>query len=369
MESAVVGLPYVGKTTLFNLLTGAHAATGTLAGAEAAANVGVAKVPDERLDLLAALFKPKKTTHAEVRYTDVGLTRGAGKGEGIAAQRLGELRTSDALVHVVRAFRDPAVPHVEGDVDPARDVGVFELELLVADLGLVERRIARLEPELRAARAGEHQVKEREMALLRRVHGALAAGTPVRDLDLDDAERRSLRGFGLLSEKPQLVVVNLDESDLGRQEAVTGLVRGALSAHRRTAITAVCAKIEAEVAELPAAEGAAFRRELGFAESPLQRIVRETYALLGVLSFFTVDENEVRAWTIPAGTAAQEAAGMIHSDMARGFIRAEVIQWDDLLELGGLAEARAKGKLHIEGRGYVVQDGDVVHVLFNVGPR
>ena len=365
MRSAVVGLPYVGKTTLFNLLTGARAATGTFAGAEAAANVGVAKVPDELVERLAELFRPKRTVHAEVQYTDVGLARGAGRGEGIAGKHLAELRDADALAHVVRAFRDPTVPLVEGELpDPARDASTLELELLVADLGVAERRLQRLEPELRSARAVDREAREQEFALGRRVHEALAAGTPVRDLPLEAEERKALRGFRFLSEKPQLVVVNLDESDLGRAAEVTREVNAAV--HRATAVTTVCAKIEAEIAELPPDEAMAFRRELGLAEPPLDRIVRETYALLGLVSFFTIDGNECRAWTIPAGSTALDAAGLVHSDMARGFIRAEVIRWDELLACGGLAEARAKGVLRTEGRGYVVQDGDVLHVLFNV---
>ena len=366
MESAIVGLPYVGKTTLFNLLTGGHAATGAFTGAEGAVNVGIAKVPDERVDRLSALFKPRKTTHAEIRYTDVALAKGAGSGEGIAASKLAELRAADALVHVVRSFRDPSVPHLDGDVDPARDAGALELELLVADLGVVERRLQRVEVELRTARAADREPKERETALLRRLHDALAAGTPVRDLELTAEERHALRGYRFLSEKPQLVVVNLDEADLARaSEAVAG-VRSALASHRGTAVTAACVKIEAEVAELPPADAAAFRRELGLAEPPLERIVHETYALLGLISFFTVGEDEVRAWTIARGTNAQEAAGVIHTDLSRGFIRAEVVRWDELLALGGLAEARAKGKLRAEGRTYAVQDGDTINVLFNV---
>jgi GTP-binding protein YchF len=373
VESAIVGLPYVGKTTLFNLLTGGHAATGGFAGAEGAVNVGVAKVPDDRVDRLAALFKPKKTTHAEVRYADVGLARsahgtpqGSGKADGAGAQRLGELRNADALVHVVRAFRDPSVPHVEGDVDPARDAAALELELLVADLAVVERRVERIAPELRSARATERDAKEREAALLERVRVALGAGTPVRDLGLAAEDVKVLRGYRLLSEKPELVVVNLDEADLARAEEIVAQVRASLATRAGTAVTAVCAKIEAEVAELPPTDASAFRAELGLSEPPLDRIARETYSLLGLVSFFTVGPDEVRAWTIPAGTTAQSAAGVIHTDLARGFIRAEVIRWDELLALGGLAEAKAKGKLRVESKEHVMLDGEVMNVLFNV---
>lgn len=370
MQSAIVGLPFVGKTTLFNLLTGAHAATGTFAGAEAAANVGVAKVPDERLDKIAPLYRPKKVTHAEVRYTDLGLARGAGRGEGIAGRHLAEMREADALVHVVRAFRDPAVPHVEGGVDPARDASTLEVELLVADVAHIERRLERLEPEVRGARHGpEREEKEREHALLSRVRDGLGAGTAVRDLPLDRDERRLLRGFRLLTEKPELVVVNLDEADLQRADEVARAVRGAFAHDEHVRVIPASVKIEAEIAELSPEEASAFRQELGLADGPLERVVRETYALLGLISFFTGNAEEARAWTVPAGTTAVEAAGTIHSDMGRSFIRAEVIRWDELLSYGGLPEARAKGALRVEGKEYSISDGEVVHVLFHVGPR
>lgn len=365
MESVIVGLPYVGKTTFFNLLTGARAATGTFVGADAPPNVGVAKVPDDRLDQVGARFRPKRVVHAEMRYRDVGIAKGSASSE-IGARHLGELRNADALANVVRAFRDPAVPHVEGSIDPARDAGSLELELLVADLGVIEHRVERLGPELRSARASEREAKEREARTLERIRASLASGTPVRDLDLDDAERKALRGFGLLSEKPQLVVVNLDEGDLARAEEVEREVRAALEAHRRTSVIALCAKIEAEIADLSPDEAAAFRRELGLAAPPLERVVRETFRLLGLISFFTVNPEEAHAWTTREGTTAVEAAGQVHSDFARGFIRAEVIDWKALLDVGGLAEARAKGILRVEGRDAVVHDGEVLHALFSV---
>jgi ribosome-binding ATPase len=366
VECAIVGLPFVGKTTVFNLLTGAHAATGTFVGTEAQANVGVAKVPDQRLERVAGLFAPKKTTHAEIRYSDVGLTQGAGRGEGIAGKHLAELRSADALAHMVRGFRDPSVPHVSDSIDPARDAATLELELLVADLGVLDRRLERLRQELRAARPGEREEKEREAALVERLRDALARGTPVRDLSLEPEELRIIRGFRLLSEKPQLVIVNLDEADVARSDALAAEVRVSLGEHRATSVTTLCAKLEAEVTELPLDEREPFRRELGLREPPLERIVRETYALLGLISFFTANEEEARAWTVPTGTTALEAAGTIHTDMQRGFIRAEVARWDELVSAGGLTEARSRGVLRQEGKSYVVQDGDLLRILFNV---
>jgi hypothetical protein len=364
--SAITGLPYVGKTTLFNLLTGAHAATGGFAGAEAETNVGVAKVLDERVDRLASLYRPKKTTYAEVLYRDVGLAHSEKPGQGISPQKLGDLRTADALVHVVRAFRDPAVPHVDGSVDPVRDLAALELELLVADHSIVERRLERIEPELRGAKATEREMKERERALLERAREALDAGRPLRDLEIDSEEAKAVRGFRFLTLLPVLVAANLDEADAPDPEGVLAPLREAARAHRAGAVVPVCAKLEAEIAELPPEEAAAFRRDLGLVDSPLERLVRATYELLGLCSFFTTGPDEVRAWTISCGAPAVEAAGAVHSDLERGFIRAEVIKWDELLRAGGEAGARRQGILRSEGKTYPIADGDVVHVLFNV---
>ena len=366
LASAVTGLPYVGKTTLFNLLTGARAATGAYAGAEAETNVGVAKVSDERLERLAALYRPSKTTFAEITYRDLALAKGSTAGGGLSAQKLGDLRNADALLHMVRVFRDPSVPHADGSVDPLRDIATLELELLVADHAVVERRLERIEPELRGAKGVEREAKWREQALLRRARPTLDAGMPLRDLHLDQDELRLIRGYRFLTLLPQLVVANLDDADVGGPEAVLGPFREATARHRSTALAWVCAKIEAEIAELPSAEAAAFRASLGIAEPPLERIVHATYALLGLVSFFTVAGDEVRAWTVPDGTPAQQAAGAIHSDMERGFIRAEVVRWDDLLRCGSEAAARRAGLLRTEGKTYAVRDGEVVRVLFNV---
>jgi GTP-binding protein YchF len=364
--SAITGLPYVGKTTLFNLVTGGHAKTGSFSGAEAETNVGIAKVPDQRVDELAALFKPKKTTHAEVMYRDLGLAHAKEPGQGISPQKLGDLRTADAIVHVVRAFRDPSVPHVDGSIDPIRDLATVELELLFADHAVVERRLERIAPELRAAKGVEREAKEREKAVLVKAGAALDDERPLRDVEFDTDERKAMRGFRFLTLMPVLVVVNIDEADVGSPDVVIGPVREAAAAHRATSVIPVCAKIEAEIADLSAEEAAEFRAELGLAEPALDRLIRATYELLGLCSFFTTGEDEVRAWTVPCGTPAQQAAGAIHSDLERGFIRAEVIKWSELLKAGSEANAKKLGIMRTEGKTYAVQDGEVFHVLFNV---
>jgi len=266
----------------------------------------------------------------------------------------------------VRAFADPAVPHVEGTVDPARDLATLDLELLFADHSVVERRLERLEPELRSAKGPEREAKEREKAVLERARSALDAERPLRDVDFDAEELRVMRGFRFLTLMPTLVAANLDEAHVGKPDAVLAPLRATTAKHRATAVVPVCARIESEIAELPPDEAAAFRADLGLAEPALDRLIRATYELLGLISFFTVGPDEVRAWTIPAGTRAQQAAGAIHSDLERGFIRAEVIEWDKLLAAGSEANAKKQGLMRTEGRDYVVKDGEMVHVLFGV---
>jgi hypothetical protein len=364
LVTTITGLPFVGKTTLFNLLTGQHVATGTFAGAEAETNIGVAKVPDDRLDKLVPLFKPKKVVHAEITYRDLGLAKTGGAGEGISTKKLGDLRTSDALVHLVRAFRDATVPHPEGSVDPQRDLTTIDFELVIADHSVVEKRIERIEPEIRGARpGGEREAKERERELLKRCLEALDAERPLRDVELEPEELKILRGYRFLTLMPQLVVANLDEADVADPEKVLAPLRAAASKHKGSAVVHVCAKLEAEIAELPADEATAFREEAGLHEPALDRIVRATYDLLGLISFFTVGPDECRAWTIHKGETAQQAAGAIHTDLERGFIRAEVIKWDDLLRVGSEAEAKKQALMKLVGREHVAEDGSVMNVL------
>ena len=367
LVTTITGLPFVGKTTLFNLLTGQHVATGTFAGAEAETNLGVAKVPDDRLDRLVPLFKPKKITHAEITYRDLGLAKTGGAGEGISTKKLGDLRTSDALLHLVRAFRDPTVPHPEGSVDPERDLATLDFELVIADHSVVEKRLERIEPEIRGARpGGDREAKERERDLLKRCLEALDGERPLRDLELEADEEKVLRGYRFLTLMPQLVVANVDEAEVADPEKVLAPLRAAAAKHRGSGVVHVCAKLEAEIAELSPDEAKAFRDEAGLHEPALDRVVRATYDLLGLISFFTVGPDECRAWTIRRGNTAPEAAGAIHSDLQRGFIRAEVTRWEDMLRAGSEAEAKHQALTKTVGKEAVIADGQIVNVLFNV---
>lgn len=365
MDVGIIGLGQSGKTTVFNAVTRGRAQTGYGGGQEP--NIGVVKVPDQRLDALTALYHPKKTTPAEIRYVDFPAA-GAnfGKGEGPAGQFLNEVRRADALIHVVRAFDDPAAPHPEGSIDPARDIATMDLELAFADLALIERRLDRLEAELRSTKAGERGAGEREKALLIRLKAALEAEQPLRELDLSDEDQRAISGFRFLTLKPMLVVLNVGESDIARREEIETQYRGAQS-RSGTETAALCGRLEMELLDLSAEEATEYRRDLGLGEETgLDRTIRLSYALLGLVSFLTAGPDECRAWTVRKGAAAPEAAGKIHSDLERGFIRAEVVRFEDLITSGSEAEAKKRGLLRTEGKSYIVQDGDVLHILFNV---
>jgi GTP-binding protein YchF len=355
MKAGILGLSLVGKSTLFQLLTGTPAPA---AGGRPEARVGIARVPDARVSGLARLFQPKKQTLATVEYVDVP---GVAKGEGSALVDLPALRGVDAFVHVVRAFASDTVPPPEGSVDPARDAAMLELELILADLSTVERRLERLEANIKKASRAEDVA---EKALFLRLN---EAETPLRELPLTDEEHRRLRGYSLLSEKPLLVVANVGEDavkDASARLESTGLA--ALAKRPNVGVCAVSAPIEAEMTELPAEDARAFREDLGLHEPGLDRVIRSTYDLLGLISFLTAGEDECRAWTIPRGTKAPLAAGAIHSDIERGFIRAQVVPYEELIATGSIAACREKGKLRLEGREYEVKDGDVIEFKFNV---
>ncbi|MCX7624385.1 MAG: redox-regulated ATPase YchF [Thermomicrobium sp.] len=365
VQLVLIGLPQSGKTTVFNALTGAHAATGTFSGAEDEPNLATVKVPDPRLDVLTRMFKPRRTVPAEIQYWDVaGLAKGIHE-RGLGGRLLGYLQQASALVHVVRAFDDPAVPHPEGSVDPLRDIATIDMELLFVDLAMVDKRLQRIRAMIPKLRGAEREIHEREGAVLERLHRALSEGTPIRAVELEPDEEKLLRGFGFLTQKPLLVLLNLGEDRLSEAEALL-----ARASERVTgpgvAVEALPGKLEAELAQLSPEDAAVFMQELGIEEPARNRVIRTSYRLLGLISFFTVGPDEVRAWTIRRGATAVDAAGTIHSDLAQGFIRAEVIHYDDLVRAGGLAEARKLGALRLEGRNYVVEDGDIVHVLFNV---
>ncbi len=358
MRLGILGLPQSGKTTIFNALTRGHAPTGTMiGGGRFEVHAGVVSVPDPRVDKLAALFKPRKTIYAQVTYADIaGLEAGTGKGE-LSGSLLAELRQMDGLLLVVRCFEADTVPHPSGSLDPQRDLSAMQAELLLNDQISLERKIERLREELRKGGTRDKAQATRELEFFERLNTALAAEQPLRDLDLSPDEGRALSGFGLLTQKPLLVVWNLGEGQAAPQVSDTP---------PHMAFVGLQGKIEMEIAQLPPEEGLAFLAEYGISEPSLNRVIRLSYDLLGLLSFFTVGEDEVRAWTVRRGALAPEAAGEIHTDMLKGFIRAEVVHYDDLAALGGMAEARTKGKLRLEGKDYLVKDGDILTIRFNV---
>jgi ribosome-binding ATPase len=363
MQVTIVGLPGSGKTTVFNALTGGHAETGGFSGGRAAPNVSVVKVPDERVDRLSALFSPKKTTYADVTYVDVAIPAGAAREGTVNPDVLAQVRNADALLHVARAFDDPAATT---DADPWRDVDELDLEFAVADLAVIEKRLEKLRTQGRHGSQAEREAAQREEELLKRLEPSLSDGHPIRSFGLTQDEELLLRGYRFLTQKPVLVVLNIDEGRLPQAAALEADGRERY-AQPQSDVAALAGKIEAEIGELPEDDARLFMDDLGIAEPSRGRVIRLTYALLGLFSFFTAGEDECRAWTLRAGSTAVDAAGAIHSDLARGFIRAQVIGVDELIEAGSMAEARKRGTLRQEGKAYEVHDGEVLEILFNVG--
>ncbi len=363
MHVTLVGLPSSGKTTVFNVLTGQRVATG-LAAARPETHVAVVKVPDERLEGLAELFQPRKVTPAEVRFVDLaGIAQGAAQ-QGLPAQVLAAFGEADALLHVIRAFENPLSPHPAGSVDPGRDLALFDSECLLADLAVVERRLERLEHEIPKLPRGEREEREREQVLLRHLRQALESETALRDLELREEEDRLLRGFNFLTQRPVLILLNIGEERLDEAGALVQSLRQGYD-HRYFLMAEMCAQWEMELAELAPEEAAEFRRDLGLDEPAAGRIIRQAYDLLGLVTFFTFVSEEVRAWPLRRGSTAVQAAGTVHTDMARGFIRAEVVGYEVLREVGSIAEARRRGTLRMEGRDYLVQDGDICTFHFS----
>ena len=358
LRAALIGFASSGKSTLFQLMTSARE-TARAAHGKGETTVGISKVPDARLDRLTAMYNPKKRVPATVEFTDLAVT-------GTATKALVDVvayKNADALVHVLHAFDDPAVPHPSGSIDPARDAQAMEDELILADLGVAERRMERLEKDLKKSRTAD---LEKERDLIAACAKALEAGTPLRAMELAGEDVKRLRGFQFLTAKPLLIVVNVGESRAAEPLDAVAADTGLTPFLTRTAVAAaaVCAKIELEIGQLDPADASAFLADLGLAESGLDRVIRASYDLLGYISFFTVGEDECRAWSIPRGTPAQVAAGEIHSDIARGFIRAEVVGYDPLVTRGSMAACRDHGEVRLEGKEYVVQDGDIINFRF-----
>ena len=356
MEIGIIGLPNSGKTTIFNALTRSQTATAAFSSGQLDVHTAVVDVPDERVDKLAAMFNPKRTIYAQVTYNDIaGMGKGAGK-SGLSGPLLNAIAANDALMLVVRGFKDEAVPHPDDSVDAARDLVFMENELILNDMTNIDRRLERLKGQKMRGTADERKRMAEEEALLQRLMAALEEETPLRAVELSEEERKQLGGFGLLSLKPLLRVVNAgddespsDYADVLNEETL--FLRG---------------RLEAEIAQMELDEAAEFLAEYGIEEPGLNRAIRFCYDMLGLESFFTVGEDEVRAWTVKVGTLAPEAAGVIHSDLQKGFIRAETISYEDLMAAGSMAEARKQGKLRLEGKEYVVQDGDILNIRFNL---
>ncbi|MBE5866390.1 MAG: redox-regulated ATPase YchF [Lachnospiraceae bacterium] len=365
MKLGIVGLPNVGKSTLFNSLTKAGAESANYPFCTIDPNVGVVPVPDERLKLLGDMYKSKKVTPAVIEFVDIaGLVKGASQGEGLGNQFLSNIREVDAIVHVVRCFEDTNVVHVDGSVDPLRDIETINLELIFSDLEILERRISKV---TKAARMDKSLAKEE--ALLARIKEHLEAGKMAKSMEIDDEDELVLmRDYNLLTYKPVIYAANVAEDDLADDGAGNSMVSAVreFAAGEESEVFVICAQIEQEIAELDDDEKAMFLEDLGISQSGLDKLIAASYRLLGLMSFLTAGEDETRAWTIKIGTKAPQAAGKIHSDFERGFIKAEVVNYKDLLEHGSLAAAREKGLVGMEGKEYVVQDGDVILFRFNV---
>lgn len=366
MKVGIIGLPQSGKTSVFNAVSGGSAQVGAFsAGNEP--NLAQVTVPDIRQDWLSALYKPKKTTFAIVELVDVaGVLPGQAKKEGFSPQLISSLRQVEALVHVVRSFDDASCPHPEGSIDPKRDAELLELELILADLAVIEKRLEKMDADINRKKGPERSILESEKELLVRFREALTDEKPLRTLSLSEEEEKLIRGYTFLSRKPMLTVLNIEESDIGKDEARGLKELKEFASLKSIPVLAFCAKTEMEIAQLDESERGEFLSALGIEQSGRDKLIKAAYSLLNLIAFFTVGDDEVKAWTITKGTPAQEAARKIHSDIARGFIRAEVVAYDAIHEHGTWAGAKDKGLVRLEGKEYEVKDGDCINFRFAV---
>lgn len=362
MKIGLTGLPISGKTTFFNLLAHSSIETSAYSSGKAESHLGVAKVPDSRVDFLSDMYHPKKTTYAAMELIDLpGLVKGASSGKGMGNQFLESVRKVDALIHIVRTFTNDEVMHVEGSINPMRDIDTVNLELLLADLGVIETRVERIETSKKI-----NSVMKEELEVLKKCRDALEQEMPIHTLELADEEKEHLKTFNFLSVKPMFLVVNVDEEQLGTGEYPQKDQLYSYAGERNIPVIEVCAKVEMEIDRLEEDDKRLFMEELGIEESGIDRTARATYDYFGLISFLTAGEDEVKAWTIKKGTTAHRAAGKIHSDIERGFIRAEVVKYSDLKALGSMSKLKEKGLFRLEGKDYVVQDGDIINFRFNV---
>ena len=366
VDIGLIGLPKSGRTTIFNALTKAEVETGSYSRESLAPHVGVAKVPDLRLDKLADILHPKKVIQTEVRYLDIGASVKELVGEkDIRGELLNQLTSVDALINVVRDFTDETIPHIEGSLDVERDIATIDLELAFSDLALLEKRLEKIGVSLKGAKPIERQSLLREQELLTRIKVGLEKEVPIRELKLTTEEARTIAGYQFLTAKPLLIAVNIGEDQLSQAAALENELKSRHS-QPQCGIIALCGELEMELAQLDESAAESFRTEFGITESGFARTIKLSYELLGLISFFTIASGEFKAWSIQNGATAVKAAGKIHSDMEKGFIRAEVISYDDMMKCGDLPEARKRGLLRLEGKNYTVKDGDIITFLFNV---
>jgi len=366
IDIGIIGLPQSGKTTVFNALTKGKADTISHTAEGLTPHIGIAKVPEPRLTVLDEMLHPKKLVPVEARYVDIGASvKVLAQAKGIGGELLNELSNVDALISVVRAFGDAAIPHPEGSPDVNRDIATLKLELVFSDLAIMERRLERIETSLKGAKPAERPGLLREKEILIKLQADLEKDKPIRELALDPTEAKIINNYQFLTAKPLLMVVNIGEEQLPQAATLEAELNSLYSGNKCGAIT-LCGKLEMELAQLEDSAAQEFRAEFGLKESGLERTIKLSYELSGLISFFTVASNEVRAWSITKGTTALKAAGKIHTDMEKGFIRAEGISYDYLIKCGSIAEARKQGRLRLEGKDYIIQDGDVITFLFNV---